>query len=92
MRVICDQGSLEIYTWRNGTLEFYRCKECGCVTHHERANKRPDRTDTRAVNMRNIDDAAIVSELPIKLLDGASSWKVLGESVQPSLLQSPEGE
>ena len=52
--VICGNGALEKYGWRNRTLEFYRCKTCGCVTHHERSKKRADKTDTRAVNIRNI--------------------------------------
>ncbi len=41
-----------------------------------------------AVNLRNIDDPAIVAHVPIRLLDGASSWKVLDEYPQPNLLQS----
>ena len=80
---------LEKYGWRNRTLEFYRCKTCGCVTHHERSKKSADKTDTRAVNIRNIDDPSIVRELPIKLLDGASSWDILDEMSLPNLLQSP---
>ncbi|MDJ0629184.1 MAG: hypothetical protein QNJ44_13080 [Rhodobacter sp.] len=42
-----------------------------------------------AVNMRNIDDPARIAHLPIRLLDGASTWKVLGEGVEPHLLVSP---
>jgi hypothetical protein len=41
-----------------------------------------------AVNLRNIDDPGIVAHLPIRLLDGASSWKILAEAPQPYLLQS----
>jgi hypothetical protein len=43
-----------------------------------------------AVNMRNIDDPRIVADVPIRLLDGASTWKVIDESLEPFLLQSPE--
>jgi hypothetical protein len=43
-----------------------------------------------AVNLRNIDDPQAIANIPIRLLDGASSWKVLGESRQPNLLSSPE--
>lgn len=59
------------------------------MTHHERSEKRADETDTRAVNLRNIDDPSIVRELPIRLLDGASSWDILDEMPQPNLFQSP---
>ena len=83
--------ALQRYVWRNGTLEFYHCRTCGCVTHHERARKRADGTDTRAVNMRNVDDPAVVAELPIRLLDGASSWSILAEAPQANLFRSPAG-
>ncbi len=43
-----------------------------------------------AVNLRNIDDPEIVAHVPIRLLDGASSWKVIDEAPQPHLLQTPE--
>jgi len=87
--VICEDAALEAYTWRNKKLQFYRCTSCGCVTHHERTKKRADATDTRAVNMRNVDDPSIVCDLPIRVLDGASSWKVLDETAQPNLFRSP---
>ena len=79
-----------MYSWRNRRFEFYRCATCGCITHYERTSKRPDSSDMAAVNLRNIDDPRIVADVPIRLLDGASTWKVLGESPQPFLFQSPE--
>ena len=81
---------MSVYKWRNGTLEFYRCKNCGCITHHERARKRKDGTDTLAVNVRNMDDPEMVASISIRMLDGASSWKVLDECVQPNLFRSPQ--
>lgn len=39
--------------------------------------------------MRNIVDPARISNLPIRLLDGAMTWKVLDEYVQLHLLMSP---
>ena len=87
VNVVCGDTALEAYTWRNRTLEFYRCTTCGCVTHHERSNKRTDATDTRAVNMRNVDDLSTVCDLPIRLLDGASSWEVVDEKAMPGLFR-----
>ena len=75
-----------VYTWRNGTLEFYHCKNCGCVTHHERAKKRSD--STVAVNARNM-EPEVVASVKIRMLDGASTWKVLDEYVQPNIFGSP---
>src|SRR5262249_1819621 len=53
------------------------------------ARKRTDGSDWLAINVRNIDDPELVAGLPIKMLDGASTWKVLGEHIQPDLFRSP---
>lgn len=87
--VNADDGALEMYSWGNRRFEFYRCAVCGCVTHYERSDKRPDGSDMGAVNLRNIDDPELVANIPIRLLDGASTWKVLDESPWPHLLVSP---
>lgn len=42
-----------------------------------------------AVNMRNIDEPSQIAHLPIRLLDGSGTWKVLHERAEPHLLQSP---
>ena len=42
-----------------------------------------------AVNIRNIDDPAAVADVPIRLLDGDLTWKILYEASQPNLLSSP---
>ena len=76
VRVVCARDALSAYLWRNGTLEFYHCKKCGCVTHHERARKRSD--STVAVNARMMEPEVIAS-IRIRRLDGASTWKFLDE-------------
>jgi predicted enzyme related to lactoylglutathione lyase len=45
-----------------------------------------------AVNLRNIDDPGIIANPPIRLLDGAFSWKILSEAPQPHLLRSPRSK
>lgn len=42
-----------------------------------------------AINLRNIDNPVIIAKVPIRLLDGALTWKVLNENPQPHLLRSP---
>jgi len=74
------------YSWGQQRFEFFHCSRCGCVTHYERRDRRTDGTDMGAVNFRNIDEPALIADLPIRLLDGASSWKVIGRSRQPHLL------
>ena len=90
IRILTEGNALEKYSWRNNRFEFYRCATCGCVTHYERTNKRSDGSDMGAVNLRNIDDPEIVANIPVRMLDGASSWRVLDESPQPHLLMSPK--
>lgn len=90
LRVLAERNAIEVYSWRNKRFEFYRCATCGCITHYERTSKRPDGSDMAAVNLRNIDDPRIVADVPIRLLDGASTWKVLAERPQPFLFRSPE--
>ena len=89
IRVRAEPNALAAYSWRDRRFEFFRCATCGCVTHYERTSKRKDASDMGAVNLRNIDDPAIVANVPIRLLDGALTWKVLYEEPQPYLLRSP---
>jgi hypothetical protein len=88
VQVHCEPGALAAYSWRNHSLRFYRCANCGCVTHHGRATPRHDGTDTLAVNVRNVDDPDAIAMLPIRMLDGASTWTVLDERAHPDLFRS----
>ena len=81
---------LRAYSWGNKELTFFFCTQCGCITHYDHTDRRPDGSDMSAVNMRNIDDPARIAYLPIRLFDGAKTWKVLGKTVEPHLLMSPE--
>ena len=74
VRVVCARNATATYTWRNGTLEFFHCRTCGCVTHHERGKKRPD--STVAVNARLMEPDAIAA-IRVRRLDGASARKSL---------------
>ena len=70
-------------TWQE-VNKRYRAPDVGQVRKHA------DGSDMAAVNLRNIDDPGIVADVPIRLFDGASTWKSLDERPQPFLLQSPE--
>lgn len=87
VRIVSGREARAAYTWRNGTLEFYHCKNCGCVTHHERARKRPD--TTVAVNARMM-DPEVIAALRIRKLDGASTWRYLEDSDLGTALPSSE--
>ncbi len=74
VQLLTDPGRLQMYSWRNGSLEFYCCRTCGCVTHHERSRKRPD--STVAINGRMLDPAAIEG-IRVRRLDGADTQEYL---------------
>jgi hypothetical protein len=42
--------------------------------------------------VRNADDPAAIARLPMRLLDGADTWCVLRETVEPDLFLSPADE
>lgn len=90
--VHATKNASQVYVWGKNELEFFHCARCGCVTHYHHSKKREDGSDMSAVNMRNIEDPAKISHLPIRLLDGACTWKKLNESIQPSLLSSPSAK
>jgi hypothetical protein len=33
VRLVAPNGATESYTWGKHSLEFHRCRACGCVTH-----------------------------------------------------------
>jgi hypothetical protein len=74
VRIVCAADAIERYRRGGGMLEFCRCRTCGCISHHERVEKRAD--STVGVNARNIDPDAL-GEIRIRRLDGAASWKYL---------------
>lgn len=82
------QKARRAYTWR-GVREFYHCRRCGCVTHYEHVRKKKDGSDTLAVNIRNVDQPEVVAPLPIRMLDGASTWTDLDRRPWPDLFRSP---
>jgi hypothetical protein len=68
-------GATESYSWGRKALRFVRCKTCGCITNWERA--RPRKVNYMGVNARNF-ELALLERVPIRLLDGATSWKYVG--------------
>jgi len=76
VRVICPDNTLVAYQWGDKTIEFYHCSHCGCVTHYESVEKEDN--SRIAVNTRTISPAEI-ADVPVRLFDGASTWKYLDE-------------
>ncbi len=85
-----EPEALESYAHGKRKLTFIRCATCGCVTHYERIAKHADGSDMAGINMRNIDDPSIVRDLPVRLLDGAATWKVLERRKLPFVFGCPD--
>ena len=67
------EGATEVYEWGDRSIEFHRCRSCGCVTHWVAADKAIDRMGVNARLMPR----AVTAEVPIRKLDGADTWTVL---------------
>jgi hypothetical protein len=73
VRVIAARGATVGYSWGRKSIDFIRCKTCGCVTHYVRTRAR---ARAIGVNARNFDPAALGAPR-VRRLDGAASWKYL---------------
>jgi hypothetical protein len=67
------KDATDIYLRGARTIEFHRCKNCGCVTHWTAVDKTRDRMGVNARLMA----PEILSQLRVRHLDGADTWKYL---------------
>jgi hypothetical protein len=75
VRIIPTRGATDIYMWDDRSIEFHRCKTCGCVTHWAAV----DATVARmGVNARLM-DPDVLAAARVRRLDGAVSEKYLDE-------------
>jgi hypothetical protein len=74
VKVKAKPGATEKYNHGERSLNFVRCKSCGCVMYW-RSRKR-GASKHMGVNSRNF-DVARMHGIPIRLLDGADTWKYL---------------
>jgi len=73
VRIVATKGSTDIYMWGDRSIEFHRCKTCGCVTHWAPVDERSDRIGVNARLM----DPNILRPLRVRKLDGAVTGKYL---------------
>lgn len=66
--------SVSAYRWGDQVIEFCHCSECGCVTHYEGVEKTPE--ERLSINFRMF-PSELYSGLPVRLFDGADSWKFI---------------
>ena len=73
-RVICSPEAETAYVWGDRTIEFYHCSTCGSLTHWESVEKLPD--SRMGVNTRIMQQDQL-ADVPVRKLDGASTWEYL---------------
>ena len=78
-------GELDEYMRRPRGLRFRRCATCGCFVCWE---WKRDAEARMGVNARLLDPEAMAN-VPISVLDGARSWRVLEKYKKPHLWLSP---
>ena len=69
VRLLSPRESIDTYIWGDKSIQFCRCKTCGCTTHWESID--PEMTDRMGINARMM-TAVDLSEIPIRYIDGAS--------------------
>ena len=62
---------LEAYIWSNRQIGFWRCKTCGCVTHHTALSKP---AKIRRVNARMFVNVNPASVMIHRTDDGHTGW------------------
>ena len=62
------------YVWGARSIETFRCRRCGCVTHWEPLT--PEAGTRLGVNLRNFDPHEI-GDARLRRFDGAHTWTYL---------------
>jgi hypothetical protein len=73
IRIEAGENATQVYKWGDKSLEFHRCRNCGCVTHWVAVDKSRDRM---GVNTRLM-APEIVAAARLRHLDGADTWQYL---------------
>ncbi|HEY1815509.1 MAG TPA: GFA family protein [Kofleriaceae bacterium] len=84
--IAAARGTLRDYSKRRGGLRFRHCATCGCIVSWEAER---DPSARMAVNARLFDHAAM-ARVPIAVLDGDKTWRVIDRYVKPGGWISPK--
>jgi hypothetical protein len=69
-RVRITGAPTDIYFWDDHSLDFHRCKTCGCVTHWSPVDALVNRMGVNARLM----PPEVLEKARIRHLDGAGTW------------------
>jgi hypothetical protein len=73
VKIVAAPGATDVYMWGERSIQFHRCKTCGCVTHWAAVDTNSGRMGVNARLM----DPAVLRPLRIRKLDGADTFKYL---------------
>lgn len=76
VRLQAAPDATDEYAWGRKSQRFIRCRHCGCVMQWKKFE--PTGASYSGVNARNFDPAEL-GDVRIRLLDGAETWKYVGE-------------
>lgn len=74
-RDVTITGATDVYTRGEKSIQFHRCRTCGCVTHWAPVDKTLDRM---GINCRLM-EPSVLSGLRVRKLDGFDTWRFLDE-------------
>lgn len=75
VRIVPSAGATDIYMWGDKSIEFHRCKTCGCVTHEAPVDKTRDRMGINARLM----SPEVLANARLRHLDGAVTERYIDE-------------
>ena len=73
-RLTAGNSIAKAYVWGDGSIEFFHCSECGCLTPYESAEKLDDSRIAINARMMSPED---IEDVRIRTFDGADTWKYL---------------
>ncbi len=76
VRIAKGEGATDVYMWDDRSIEFHRCKICGCVTHWAPVDRARDRMGINARLM----EPSVLAAARVRRLDGAVTEKYFDEN------------
>jgi hypothetical protein len=74
VRLHAAPETLSAYLWGDRSIEFWRCRACGCLTHYESVEKNADSRFVLNARMLPLDT---LRSLQVRRFDGADTWEYL---------------
>jgi len=75
VQIVASSDATDIYMWDDRSIEFHRCRVCGCVTHWAPVDRGRDRMGVNARRM----PFEVVAAARVRKLDGAVTERYVDE-------------